>query len=174
MGATTHRSGIAGGVLLILLGIAFFILQLSPNLWGWINPAYSWPLIVVAVGIGLFLFAVLANVPGLAVPGSIVTGIGGILYWQNATGNFETWAYIWTLIPGFVGIGIMVMGLLFGEQRRHNLESGLWLVLISAVLFVVFASFFGAFGILGSYWPLVLILLGLLMLVRPLLRSSER
>lgn len=173
MGTTTHRSGIAGGVLLILFGIAFFVLQLSPNLWGWINPEYGWPLIVVAVGIGLFLFAVLANVPGLAIPGSIVTGIGSILYWQNATGNFETWEYVWALIPGFAGIGIILMGLL-GDRRRHNIESGLWLVLISAVLFIGFASFFGALGTLGIYWPLVLVVLGLLMLVRPLLRSSER
>lgn len=163
-----HRSSITGGVLLILLGIVFFVFQLSPNLWGWLNVETGWPLIVVAVGVVLLLFGIIGGVPGLAIPGSIVSGIGGILYWQNATGNFESWGYMWALIPGFVGIGIILMGLL-GEKRRESIESGLWLVLISAVMFVVFASFFGAVGILGSYWPLILVLLGLLLLVRPFL-----
>lgn len=169
----THRSGIAGGVLLILLGIIFFVFQLSPNLFGWLNVETGWPLIVVGVGVALLLFGILGSVPGLAIPGSIVTGIGGILYWQNATGNFESWGYVWALIPGFVGIGLVLMGLL-GEKRRESIENGLWLVLISAVMFVVFASFFGALGILGSYWPLILVLLGLLLLVRPFFGRAGR
>jgi hypothetical protein len=39
------------------------------------------------------------------------------------------------------------------------------------VLFAVFGSFFGALGMVGDYWPTLLILLGLLMLGRSVLQS---
>ena len=106
----------------------------------------------------------------MAVPACIVGGIGGLLYWQNATGNWESWAYAWTLIPGFVGVGIVLSGLLGGEIRQ-SVSGGGWLILISLVLFTIFGSFFGALGIVGDYWPVLLILLGLLILIRSLFRS---
>jgi hypothetical protein len=43
-------------------------------------------------------------------PGSILAGIGGIFYYQNLTNDWESWAYIWALIPGFVGIGVSSAG----------------------------------------------------------------
>lgn len=46
------------------------------------------------------------------------------------------------------------------------MSSGLWPVFISLVLFAVFGAFFGALGFLGVYWPALLILLGVLILVR--------
>ncbi len=41
-------------------------------------------------------------------PSIIVGGIGGILAYQDYTGHWESWSYLWTLIPGFVGLGIGV------------------------------------------------------------------
>jgi hypothetical protein len=92
-----------------------------------------------------------------------------LLYWQNATGNWESWAYVWTLIPGFVGLGTVLAGLLGGESRQE-VRGGLWLILISLVLFAAFGSFFGALGLVGPYWPLLLIALGVLIFVRSLFR----
>jgi hypothetical protein len=43
----------------------------------------------------------------MAVAACIIGGIGGILYWQSYTGDWASWAYVWTLIPGFSGIGII-------------------------------------------------------------------
>ena len=105
----------------------------------------------------------------MAIPACIVGGIGGILYWQEITGNWESWAYAWTLIPGFVGVGIVLSGLLGGDFRQ-SARGGGWLIMISLVLFAVFGSFFGGLGLLGPYWPVLLILLGLLVLIRPLFR----
>ena len=71
-------------------------------------------------------------------------------------------------------------GRCFHDLRTHDLETGEirqalrgggWLILISLVLFTVFGSFFGALGLAGDYWPVLLIVLGLLILVRPLFRS---
>jgi hypothetical protein len=97
-----------------------------------------------------------------------VAGIGGLLFWQNATGNWDSWAYVWTFIPGFVGIGVIITALL-GEGGKAGMRSGGWLLLISLILYAVFGSFFGA-GILGVYWPVLLIILGLWILLQPIIR----
>jgi hypothetical protein len=164
------RSSIVGGILLILLGIFFLAYQIMPERLNWLRFEMGWPMIVVTVGVGLLVFGLLVGAPGMAVPASIVGGIGLILYWQNMTGNWDSWAYMWTLIPGFVGIGTILTGLLGGEKLRGSLEGGFWLILISLVMFAIFGSFLGGMTLLGAYWPALLILLGLIILVRSFFR----
>ncbi len=165
------RSRFIGGAVLILLGILFLAIQLVPGLSSWIRIEYSWPLIIIGVGVMLLLVGLVVNAPGMAVPACIVGGIGGLLYYQNITGDWESWAYAWALIPGFVGIGTILMGLL-GQDTRQSLEGGTWLVLISLVLYAIFGSFLGGINVLGKYWPALLILMGLLMLIRPLFKQK--
>jgi len=160
-----RRSGLAGGVVLILLGALFLAIQLIPGARIWV----SWPWIIIGVGILLLVIGAVTGVPAMAIPACIVGGIGGLLYYQNATGDWESWSYAWALIPGFVGVGIILSGLLEGRVR-HAVRGGGGLVLISVVLFAVFGSFFGALGLAGKYWPALLILLGLFLLVGNLLR----
>jgi hypothetical protein len=161
-----RRSSLAGGLVLVLLGALFLAVQWVPGLQLW----FSWPLIIIGIGVLLLIVGLLTGVPAMAMPACIVGGIGGLLYWQNATGNWESWAYAWTLIPGFVGVGMVLSGLLGGDTRQ-TIRGGGWLILISLVLFAVFASFFGALGLVGSYWPVLLIVLGLLLLAQSLFRS---
>ena len=161
-----RRSSVAGGLVLILLGALFLAVQWVPGLQLW----FSWPLIIIGIGVLLLIVGLLTGVPAMAMPACIVGGIGGLLYWQNATGNWESWAYAWTLIPGFVGVGMVLSGLLGGDTRQM-VSGGGWLILISLVLFAVFAAFFGALGLVGSYWPVLLIVLGLLVLAQSLFRS---
>jgi len=161
-----RRSSVAGGLVLILLGALFLAVQWVPGLQLW----FSWPLIIIGIGVLLLIVGLLTGVPAMAMPACIVGGIGGLLYWQNATGNWESWAYAWTLIPGFVGVGMVLSGLLGGDTRQM-VSGGGWLILISLVLFAVFASFFGAMGLVGRYWPVLLIGLGLLVLAQSLFRS---
>jgi len=164
-----RRISLAGGLFLILIGAIFLAFQFIPALQNVIHLDFTWPLIVVIVGLFLLVLGLLVHAPGMAVPATIVAGIGGILYYQNATGNWESWAYIWTLIPGFVGLGIILGGIL-GMDFRHSLEGGAWLIFISLLLFFIFGSFLGGPNLLGPYWPLLLVFLGLLILVRPLFR----
>jgi hypothetical protein len=96
-----------------------------------------------------------------------VGGIGCLLFYQNATGNWESWAYAWTLIPGFVGLGVVLAALMQG-QSKSGITSGLWQMLISVVAFVIFGSFLGL-GRISPYWPVLLVLGGLLILGRTLL-----
>lgn len=164
------RSSIVAGLIMILVGALFLLINLFPNVAARLDVARQWPLIIVALG-GLFLLGALLGTPPLAMPGSIVTGIGGILYYQNLTGNWASWAYIWTLIPGFVGIGIILTNLL-GARTRSQFREGGRLLVISAVLFVIFSAFFNGLGGLGQYWPVLLILAGVWLLFRNRFRRS--
>ncbi len=163
------QSSIVIGLVLILAGLLFLLLQAFPEVAARFDLAGQWPLIMVGIG-ALFLIGAIVGSPPLAVPGSIVGGIGLLLYFQNATGNWDTWAYAWTLIPGFVGIGIMLIGLLDGSQREQ-IGHGFRLLLISLALFLLFGGFFGA---LGQYWPILLILAGVFILFRSRLQDKMK
>lgn len=170
----SHRkTNLVGGIVLILIGAYFLAVQIFPGLGLQIDIEFSWPLILVGVGFFLLLFGLLVNAPDMAVPACIVAGIGGILYYQNATGDWASWAYAWTLIPGFVGVGTILAGL-FGGKFRQSLRDGGTLILISLILFAIFSSFLGGKSYLGDYWPVLLILLGLWLLVSPLLRIRAK
>ena len=166
------RSGVVRGVVLILIGALFLIWQLVPGLATWVDPEESWPLIVIGVGVLLLVLGLLTGAPGMAVPACIVGGIGGILWYQNATGDWESWSYIWALIPGFVGVGIILSGLL-GGKIGESLRSGGWLVLISAIMFAIFGAAFADLGVLGDYWPVLLIVLGVLLVARTWFRAGR-
>ena len=168
----TRRLTLVAGLLFILFGAFFLVVQLVPGLDVWLDLAYWWPLVVVAPGVLLFLLALVIQVPALAVPGCLVIGIGGLLLWQNATGNWDSWAYAWTLIPGFNGIGLIATGLLSGKLGK-SLSAGMWLIAISLVSFVVFSSLLGGPALPGTIVPLLVIALGVLMLVRTFLRSGR-
>lgn len=168
------RTQLALGIILVLLG-AFFVAQRSiPEVAAFAKLFSDWPFTVIGVGALLLLLGLILGAPGLAVPAAIVAGIGGILYYQDLTGDWNSWSYMWTLIPGFVGVGIVLQGLL-GENTRHNLKNGMNLMVVSAVLFLVFSAFMGGWNLLGNFGPaILLILLGLWVLGSGLYRSIRK
>jgi hypothetical protein len=166
-----QRTNTILGLLLVLAGVVFLLQQFYPDLQVWDYFTFSWPVYVIGAGVLLFLLGLFVGAPGMAVPATIVAGIGGVLYWQETTGNWESWAYTWTLIPGFVGLGIILEALLEGKPRG-GLRAGGSLMVISAILFVIFASFLGGPALLGTYWPVLLILIGLWFIIRSLLRRG--
>ena len=164
-----NRQGLLWGILLILLGAFFLLVQMMPGVFGLIY----WPFFIIGAG-GMFLLAaILTRTGGLAIPGCIIAGIGGILYWQALTGRWESWSFMWTLIPGFVGVGVIFAGLL-DRERPHFETGGLVLMAISAMGFLVFGSAFGAlFGYdfdFGMLWPVFLIGIGVITLLGALFR----
>ena len=115
------------------------------------------------------MLGLLSGAPGMAVPACIVAGIGGILYYQGLTGDWTSWVYVWTLIPGFTGVGAILAGLL-GEKTRKSVREGVTLIVISGALFFIVGAATGRIGWLGGYWPLVLVGWGVLIILRTLLR----
>jgi hypothetical protein len=169
-----NRSQLGLGIILILLGGWFIAQKTVPGLQEWVTQFSVWPFTVIGAGAIILLLALILGAPGLAVPASIVAGIGGILYYQNATQDWGSWSYMWALIPGFVGVGTILTGLL-GENTRQNLRHGMNLMVISAVLFLVFSAFLGGWQILGNFGPaILLILLGLWVLGNGIFRSFRQ
>lgn len=167
-------SSIAWGLILILVGGYLLAAQFMPELKFWEYISIPWPAWIVGIGAGLLLLGLLTGTPDMAVPATIVAGIGGILWYQSATGDWTSWGYLWALIPGFVGLGTILSGLL-GGGLRQNLRSGLWLVTLSLVLVTIFGFLFRS-DLITTYWPVALIAVGLLVLLQPLLggRPAEK
>lgn len=169
-----NRSTLFLGILLILLGVWLVVSQQVPVVEEWLDLNYTWPMWVIGAGLLIFIIGLILGEPGMAVPASIVAGIGGILYYQESTGDYASWAYMWSLIPGFVGIGAIIAGLL-GENTRQNISNGMNLIVISAVLFLIFGTLFGGLAILGPYGPAILLIgLGVYVLLRGLLGNRNR
>ncbi len=164
------RTSIVGGAILILVGAVLFAAQVLPDFMPDFWEIFSWPWIVIGIGLVLFVLGAAVGEPGMAVPATIMTGLGGILAYQWYTGDWQSWSYIWTLIPGFVGIGIILMSLLGGNA---SLKDGTTLMFISFIMLAVFGSFFGAVGMAGRYWPVLLILLGVVLMVRTFFTKKE-
>lgn len=101
------------GFALVTVGVLLLIVRFSWNI-GWL-----WPLFILVPGVALLVAAALggASVSALFVPGSVVTTLGIIFFFQNATDYFESWAYVWALLPAAVGVGLLLYG-----QRSGNLE----------------------------------------------------
>ena len=171
---TQRRRGSPGttalGVILIVVGVVFFAsAQLKVD---WSDAA--WPFYVIAPGLALLAFGLTQrNGSGLTVAGSIVTIVGGVLLYQNATDHWESWAYAWALVgPGGSGLGMLLYGTRSGNAKMAR--DGFWQVLAALGLFAVGLIFFeGIIGISGEPWPLpgwvlpaAVIVLGLLVLLR--------
>jgi len=168
----TNRSNLFLGILLILIGGWLVVTRQVPAVQDWLDNTFTWPMWTIGAGLLVLLIGLITGAPGMAVPASIIAGVGGILYYQNQTDDFGSWSYMWALIPGFVGIGTILAGVL-GENRRRNLTHGLNLIVTSTVLFLLFATFFGGLSILGDYGAaIILILLGLYVLLRGFVRGG--
>ena len=165
------------GILLILIGGWFLAVQLIPSLEAWVDKVIDWPFWFIGPGLFFILAAIVSGVSGLAVPGVIISGIGGIFYYQDTTGDYQSWAYMWTLIIGFVGIGVFIMHLLDGRPRKALKEGGNAIV-TSVIMFLIFGSIFRAIfdqpALLGDWWPVLLIIAGVWALIRPLLFNPKR
>ena len=168
----SQRSSLAIGVILVLVGLYFILANMVPQFNQWLNITYSWPTIILAVAAGLLVLGLIVGAPDMAVPAVIVGGIGGILYYQNVSGVWGSWAYMWALIPGFSGIG-MILAHILGARDRYSIGSAIDTIGTSLVLFIIFGAFFGAFKALGDYWPLLLIAAGVLIGLRTLFRPRK-
>jgi hypothetical protein len=167
----SNRTQLIFGIILILLGAWFLAVRTMPDLQSLLGRFSEWPWQIIGAGIVLLVIGLVIGAPRMAIPACVVAGIGGILYYQNLSGDWASWSYMWTLIPGFVGVGNILAGILGGDFRR-SFGHGLNLIITSAVLFLIFAAFFGGLDLLGAYGPaMLLILLGAWIVARGLIRT---
>ena len=164
------------GLVLICMGALTLFERLfsGAKFWG-----YIWPLIIIGFGALFFVVMLLTerSFAWLAIPGSIITINGIMLFLQNLTHRWETWSYSWTVILMSVGLGIYIMGAWQGDTSRRR--SGLKVLEIGVILFIIFGSFFeilfslGVPSTLRDYiLPVALILLGVYLVVKRSRRIS--
>ncbi len=154
------------GLLLIGLGALFLA--------GRFIEGFGWPLFVIVPGVVLLVWAFVGgkDAASMAIPGSIVTTVGLILYLQSATSAFSSWAYAWGLVIASEGAGSYLAGMLRDEPAQR--QSGLRTLSTGLALFAAFGFFFEVFifgrlrGTFLAQWgvPLALILAGAYLLYR--------
>jgi hypothetical protein len=171
-----NRTQLALGILLILAAAWLIATRINPDLAKILHLTFDWPVWIMLSGALILFIGLLVGAPGMAVPACIVAGIGGILYYCNLTENWGAWSYLWTLIPGFVGVGALLSGLIGGTFRK-DFGGALNSIIVSLVLFAIFATFFNAWSIFGTYSayvPIVLLFaLGIWFVVRGFLRRRN-
>jgi hypothetical protein len=148
-----------GGVVLIVIGAALLLSQLVPEIGRY-----------VVLGIGLLLlaaFAVRRNY-GALVGGSIVTGVGvGVALAPMFSGTMAAAVLLVSIGLGFIAIWLVSLAAGLGERNWWPLVPGLIIVSVG-----------GALGIGGSavnllaYWPIVLIVVGVILLAGALFRRQ--
>ncbi len=173
------RASVAAGTTLIVIGILFFLIQVLGLALNIDMAALAWPFFVIIPGLVIFVIALFLPAEtglGFGMFGAMVTMSGLILLYQNLTSHWESWAYVWALIaPTSAGVAQLIFGLLRG--RREWTRSGFNLITIGLAIFLVGAAFFELvigisgfrFAWSGIVWPLLLILLGVILLLRSLL-----
>jgi hypothetical protein len=172
-----NRTQLVLGLLLILVAGWLIATQINHNLAKIIPISFTqWPVWVMFAGAALLVIGLLVGEADMAVPACIVAGIGGILYYQNTTGNWDSWSYMWALIPGFVGVGKILSGII-GGNFLAGLREGLQALLACAILFTIFATIFKAWDVFAApynaYVPIALLfILGIWFIVRGFLRQK--
>ncbi|MCE5258427.1 MAG: hypothetical protein LLG44_05115 [Chloroflexi bacterium] len=159
------------GIVLIMIGILAVIGQFfSVPVW-----RYLWPGFIILPGMGMFvgMLAGGKKTGGLAIPATILTILGLVLFCQNLFNVWWTWSFIWALVgPVATGLGIIIFGLYTeNAEARHG---GAIVFIIGLVLLAIFGLAFGLgrYNASGYIVPLVLIGLGIYIVVRRTRGSS--
>jgi hypothetical protein len=179
MSIKRNSGTLVAGAVLIAIGLLSLFGQLFRGFPFW---SYLWPFIIIGFG-GLFFLGMFAggkSMAGLAIPGTIISGIGLMMFFQNLFNHWESWSYGWTIILISVGLGIFIMGLYTGDAHRR--QSGLKVMKVGAILFIIFGGFFEILifgfqrnGIQSYVFPVLLVLLGVyLVITRSGLLPSRR
>jgi hypothetical protein len=175
--ARRSGSGIALGVVLVVVGLFYLIVQL----FGIDLSSFGWPLFVIIPGLTLLIVGFVSLGTGAAIPGGILTMVGLVLAYQNSTGNWASWAYLWPLVaPGGVGLGLFLQGL--RERNAGLIKQGRSLIFIGALIFMIGFVFFesilnlsgmGDVLVVRAALPALFIVIGLMLLARSI-RNSRR
>ncbi len=157
------------GLILIVLGVLFFAEQFFDFSFGDV----LWPLFILLPGLILFVLMAAGGegLNFLAIPATMITTVGLILFYQNLFDHFESWSYAWSLVfPTSFGLGLYLYGSRTGSENTKLTGKGF--VRVGLIIFAITAAFFElVIGIsnaaLSRYGlPVLLIALGLFLLFR--------
>jgi hypothetical protein len=144
------------------VGLGFGFLVLCYSLFRFNPHWFHWTMVLTGSGLLFILPGLKRSFRKFFIPGFILTGLGLILSYQRLSGDWASWSYIWALIPGLSGLGILA-----SEGNNHKVQlAGKIILWISTVFFLVFAVSFAHAWQFYRYWPIVLIVMGLIQLTK--------
>lgn len=163
-------SSVTVGLVLIVLGLFFFATTqgIIPGTWFNLNWEVIWPVMMIMLGAAIFVGA-LSRVgqprAAAATFGSLVVLLGAFFF--ATTVGFISWedqGRLWPIYPLTLGVALLIGYLMSGLEQRGYLISGLLVASIGLVLLVVALT--NTYLYLSQIWPLALMFLGVLMIVR--------
>lgn len=149
------KQNILVGVILIGFG-AYFLL----NQWHlpFLSAFNNWPTLLIIIGLGLFIQAMLSKDYGNLFPAVLLLGLGIHFHFR---GTVSWWPDGWAVYTFIFGAALLVR---YYKERKDGLFIGIVLVTISLLNFFYhgFQLLTGKlFNLIGNLWPLLLILGGL-------------
>ena len=144
--------------------------------------ASFWPLLIAFFGV-TFFFAMLTagkRGSGLAIPGTIITTLGLLLFVQSTFKLWVTWSYAWALLISAAGLGILIMNFYLKKVALRRVAGlligiGLTLFVVFGVLFEIIIDLSGANLASSVFLGGGLVLLGLFVVFsRPLFRRARK
>jgi len=162
----TNRGTVILGTFLIAIGVVYLLLNLVPG----VETVQTWPVIFYFLAAAFYLPVFLwptakRGLAGLYIPGSIILVLGLIFTYDVLTLDWVSWAYAWLLIPGGVGLGLL-LGSIIGGWGRGSFQTGLWMLGVDLGLFALFATIFGSSPVIRMIGPFLIILAGVVVLLR--------
>ena len=165
------------GLVLIVTGGLFLADQFIPV----DIMVFFWPLLIIFLGVTFFVGMVFAGKrgAGLAIPGTVITTVGLLLFLQNTFKIWVTWAYAWGLLISAVGLGILIMNFYLKKINLRRVAGlligiGLLLFVIFGVLFEVILDISGTNLNSGLFLGGGLVALGLFVIFSRMLFSRKR
>lgn len=164
----SNIGGLVGGALLV----AFGLLALAGQVFRVVNWGFLWPFVIIGFGILFFVGMVAGGkkVAALAIPGSIITGLGLVLFVLNTIDHWEAMSYFWTLIVLFVGVGLYIMGIFDRTESRK--QAGIGVMKVGGILFLIFGTFFEMifsgfrpYSVSGIVFPALLMITGIYLIL---------
>lgn len=154
------KQGIFPGIILIGVGVYFLMDKLDLP---FLKNIFTWPTLLLIIGIAFLLQAYLTNEDQSIFPGTILTGLG--LHFHGRA-IFEFWPDHWAIYTLIVGIAFIIRH----QKAKSGIIPGIILTIISLLgLFydgiISWMSYIGkAVGWLENFWPVALIIVGIYLL----------
>ena len=146
-------------IIMIVVGIALMARQLVPS----IRFLFEWPNWAFLVAALLLALSLVNRDGGLAILASLLAGAGVNVFLQSQTSGL-----VWISMLAFLGLGIILSGLI-EPKKPGEIRAGLVLMVISLVVFLLTGGTkYLPWPNVTSYWPIGLVVLGLILLVNAL------